>query len=142
MATPINVVSKEEVIEYGDVPVNLVVSVVRGLPEVKEPHEVGVLAVNIAKDLDGGLEPEYNRLVLDDLLCLVTQFDDLLGGEGEPAPFWLIDVALGLQESVQKFHVEWGTALLDLHARKDDVDLDVVATVLGRVGHVLSRGAW
>ena len=77
----VDVVAEEEVIDEVDV-----AALARGLAKLLEQaHEVAVLAVEVAKDLDRRRQPDQRRLALDDRLRLRAQLLDLRRRERERA---------------------------------------------------------
>jgi len=73
LAAFVNVVAKEQVI------IRLhIAAFLRGFPNVKEAHKVNVVAVNVAKNLNRGLQRiNQGRLRLKDVKAFKNQLQDL-----------------------------------------------------------------
>ena len=80
MIASVDIVTEEQVVKALNVAVFR-----RRAPQVKEPHQILVLPVNISEHLDRCFNFKNHGLFLKDLLAFLSQSDDVLSAESEVA---------------------------------------------------------
>ena len=98
VVAPVDVVAQEQVVVALDVAV-----VVRNAPQVEEPHEVLILAVNVAEHFDRRVHSQNHRLLFEHALALLSKCYDVLSTESKvPVPVKLCSPLTRSQQMVQK----------------------------------------
>ena len=98
MASPINEIPEEEVVEALDV--TSFVPIMGCAPQIEETHKVAVLTMDVPEDLDRRLQLEDHVLLLDDRLRVLAQRVDLLWLEAEVSVLLELGVLLGPEQLV------------------------------------------
>jgi len=80
MVASVNIVTQEQVIVTLDVSI-----VIWNSPKIKEAHQILILTVDIAEDLDWCINTQHHRLILKHVLALLCQSDDVFSSESEVA---------------------------------------------------------